>query len=80
MTIRTTILPLLLSFTAWGQTYLIYTMAGNGTQGYIGDGGAATSAELALPGSIAFDSSGNAYTLRMGQNNVVHQELPPAEG
>jgi uncharacterized protein (TIGR03437 family) len=37
------------------------TIAGNGTFGYTGDGAAATSAELARPGAIAIDSTGNLY-------------------
>src|ERR1700735_1829878 len=72
MTLRTALLPLMLSLPAWGQTYLIYTVAGNGTQGYTGDNGAATSAELALPGGIAFDSSGNMY-IADGANNVIRK-------
>jgi uncharacterized protein (TIGR03437 family) len=77
MTLRTALLALTLScgslsFTASGQTYLIFTMAGNGTQGYSGDNGIATSAELALPGGIAFDKSGNLY-IADGQNNVVRK-------
>ena len=39
----------------------INTVAGNGTFGYTGDGGAATSAELGRPGALAVDSSGNIY-------------------
>jgi sugar lactone lactonase YvrE len=39
----------------------ISTIAGNGTGGYSGDGGAATSAMLWWANSIAFDSSGNIY-------------------
>jgi outer membrane protein assembly factor BamB len=37
----------------------IYTVAGNGTQGYGGDGGPATSAELSEPSGIAVDPNGN---------------------
>jgi len=37
----------------------IYTVAGNGTQGFSGDGGPATSAELASPRGIAADPAGN---------------------
>ena len=40
---------------------VISTVAGNGTQGYSGDGGAATSAELNYPAGVAVDSSGNIY-------------------
>lgn len=39
----------------------ITTIAGNGTQGFSGDGGAATSAELNTPGGVAVDSAGNLY-------------------
>ncbi len=39
----------------------ITTIAGTGTAGYAGDGGAATSAQLALPSGIAVDASGNLY-------------------
>ncbi len=39
----------------------IITIAGNGTSGYAGDGGAATSAEVYYPFAVAVDSSGNVY-------------------
>ena len=39
----------------------ITTVAGNGTQGYGGDGGPSTHAELYTPWGIAVDSSGNIY-------------------
>jgi sugar lactone lactonase YvrE len=39
----------------------ITTVAGNGTQGFAGDGGPATSAQLSLPNAIAVDDSGNLY-------------------
>ena len=42
-------------------TGIITTVAGNGTGGFSGDGGAATSAELSWFGYVAFDSSGNMY-------------------
>jgi len=42
-------------------TYTISTAAGNGTGGYTGDSGAATSAEVYMPSGMAFDSSGNLY-------------------
>src|SRR5208283_2428868 len=39
----------------------ITTVAGNGTYGYSGDGGAATSAEMRYPYGVAVDASGNLY-------------------
>ena len=39
----------------------ISTVAGNGTEGYSGDGGAATSAELDHSNAVAVDSSGNIF-------------------
>ena len=40
---------------------IISTVAGNGTRGYSGDGGAATAAELYYPSGVAVDASGNLY-------------------
>jgi hypothetical protein len=37
----------------------LYTVAGNGTAGFAGDGGPATSAKLDGPASVAVDSAGN---------------------
>jgi hypothetical protein len=42
------------------KTNVITTVAGNGDQGYSGDGGLATSAEIAEP-TIAFDQAGDLY-------------------
>jgi uncharacterized protein (TIGR03437 family) len=40
---------------------IISTVAGNGTSGYGGDGGAAGSAQLNSPAGLAVDSAGNLY-------------------
>ncbi len=42
-------------------TGIITTVAGNGTAGFSGDGGAATNAQLNGPSSISLDFSGNIY-------------------
>jgi sugar lactone lactonase YvrE len=39
----------------------ISTLAGNGSQGYGGDGGSATSAELSTPSAVAVDTAGNLF-------------------
>lgn len=49
---------------------IITTVAGNGTDGYSGDGGAATSAELAGPFDVAVDTSGNLFIADTGNNLI----------
>jgi sugar lactone lactonase YvrE len=51
---------------------VISTVAGNGIDGYSGDGGPATSAELNLPLSVAVDSVGDLY-IADTQNEVVRE-------
>ncbi len=53
-------------------TGVVTTIAGNGEQGFSGDGGAATSAELNAPTGIAIDSSGNLY-IADSQNNRIRE-------
>ncbi len=48
----------------------IYTVAGNGSGGYTGDGGPATSATLYQPTSVAVDGQGNIYVLDNSDNVV----------
>jgi hypothetical protein len=52
---------------------IISTVAGNGTVGYSGDGGVATSAELNAPVGIAIDNHGNIYIA--DQNNYVIRKV-----
>lgn len=42
-------------------TGIITSVAGDGTAGYTGDGGAATGARLNYPAGVAFDSAGSLY-------------------
>ena len=51
-------------------TSIITTVAGNGTQGYSGDGGPATSAALYYPGTIAIDSADNVYFSDQFNNRI----------
>lgn len=53
-------------------TKIITTVAGNHKQGYSGDGGPATSAELHSPNGVAVDSSGNLFIADLN-NNVVRK-------
>ena len=46
------------------------TIAGNGTCGYMGDGSAATAAELFYPAGVAVDRSGNIYEAEYGSSTV----------
>jgi sugar lactone lactonase YvrE len=51
---------------------IVTTVAGNGTEGFSGDGGTATSAELNVPYGVALDSAGNLY-IADGNNNRVRK-------
>jgi len=48
----------------------ITTVAGNGTQGFTGDGGPATAAQIAQPYGIAVDGSGNLFFADFGNTRV----------
>jgi hypothetical protein len=55
---------------------IIATVAGNGTNGYFGDGGAATKAELYLPSGVAVDGLDNLFIADYG-NNCIRQVINP---
>ena len=48
----------------------ITTVAGNGVQGFSGDGGPATSASLNYPVAMALDATGNLYISDAGNNRI----------
>jgi len=49
---------------------VITTVAGNGTQGFGGDNGPATSAQLNRPQGVAVDSAGNVYIADRNNNRI----------
>lgn len=49
---------------------LVTTIAGNGTQGYMGDGGPAPQAEMNGPKAVAVTPSGNVYFADSANNSV----------
>ncbi|HXO78068.1 MAG TPA: hypothetical protein VN824_22595, partial [Puia sp.] len=54
------------------STGLISTVAGNGVQGYSGDGGPALNASFYRPVAMAIDASGNMY-IADARNNVIRK-------
>ena len=49
---------------------VITTVAGNGTLGFSGDGGPATSAQLSGPANVAVDFAGNLYIVDTGNQRI----------
>ena len=58
------------------STGMITTVAGDGAQGYGGDGGAAVAAQLNQPIGVALDGAGNLY-IADGGNNRIRKVGPP---
>jgi sugar lactone lactonase YvrE len=56
---------------------VINTVVGNGTAGFVGDGGAPLSAELAYPSGVAVDASGNIYIADAGNKRIRVVGLAP---
>jgi sugar lactone lactonase YvrE len=64
-------------------TQLITIVAGNGTLGYSGDGGLATSAQLGYPTALAFDAAGDLFIADsdlVREVNVVTQIITTVAG
>jgi len=57
---------------------IITTVAGNGVEGFFGDGGSATSAELNHPTGIALDASGDIFIADTINNRI--REVSPSTG
>jgi sugar lactone lactonase YvrE len=55
---------------------LITTVAGNGTSGFSGDGGAATAAQLAFPRGVAVDTAGHLYIGEGESGNRIRKVSP----
>jgi sugar lactone lactonase YvrE len=54
---------------------IITTVAGNGTPGFSGDGGLATTAQLSGPSAVAVDAAGNLY-IADSSNNRIRKVTP----
>jgi len=58
-----------------GRTKFISTVAGSGKEGFSGDGGPATKAELRQPHSIQFDDKANLYICDIGNHRIRKVDL-----
>ncbi len=52
-------------------TGVISTVAGNGVQGFSGDGGPATVAQLRSPNAVAVDSTGNIFIVDWSDSRIA---------
>ena len=66
------ILFILIFLPLFAKSQIITTIAGNGTAGYIGNGGTAIGAEMNLVSGVALDSTGNIYISEYG-NHVIRK-------
>ena len=57
-------------------TGTIRTVAGTGTQGFSGDDGPATSADMNFPSGVTLDAAGNIFTSEQGNNRVRRVTFP----
>jgi hypothetical protein len=57
------------------STGIIHTVAGNGTLGYKGDNGAATSASIGVPTGLAIDSEGQIYLLSSASTGQIVRKV-----
>jgi len=62
--------------TAFSGFNAMTTVAGNGTDGYSGDGGPATNAELYVPESVAVDASAYLFIADSGNSLIRKVVLP----
>ena len=58
-------------------TGIIHTIAGNGTTGYSGDGGKATTAKLNSPTGLAVNSKGTVYIISSASTGQVIRQVGP---
>src|SRR5581483_9613287 len=73
---RNFLLLISFAYSVWASDpSVILTVAGNGTAGYSGDGGAAVNASLYDPADTVFDTAGNMYIVD-AVNNVIRRVSP----
>ena len=66
------LLLILLLLPVFADAQIITTVAGNGLEGFFGDGGPAINAEFSTPSGITADKFGNFY-IADDHNNVIHK-------